>query len=505
MTPFNPIHRNLYRLLFTALFIIVKNTESHSGLLTSTLHTFEVYACDGETLKIKCPHSTMISIQFSQYGRQAPSHQRCPVESTDTNIWLKEDTNCLASTSLRVLFDSCQNKQSCEVLASTSTFRQDPCPFTSKYLKVKYKCSPSDFKNQTVCENDQLNIHCEQKSHRIAIYSVLYGRATTNTPKCLKNGAVYADCKSSSATEEVMKRCHGRNHCVIEAEEYVFGNPCPPGVQKYLSISYICVPKKILKDRLRHNGKNGFHRKKKRKKKPDKESSSIIPQTSTIVYKVLNTPSSPLFPVDNSNMYPADDAKQDLVRKGELLENPNKSSKGEVTQEKSHNSTVLCVNTTSKVSQGKDGAIGLVVDWFNSFYFLSQNEEKAVLYLVIGGCFGIICLLIVVVIKLIIRNKRQRNTKLDVTDPIHSNPPPPANHTDVPTMSRTDSVDRIEVVRFEPRGTFRNGDRYHPHSMRNVDSDDPFDMTVDQGSPFQRRGTLLSLDQNDRVINNYYG
>jgi hypothetical protein len=37
-----------------------------------------------------------------------------------------------------------------------------------------------------------------------------------------------------------MKRCHGRNHCVIEAEEYVFGNPCPPGVQKYLTLSYIC-------------------------------------------------------------------------------------------------------------------------------------------------------------------------------------------------------------------------------------------------------------------------
>ena len=63
------------------------------------------------------------------------------------------------------------------------------------------------------------------------------------------------------------------------------------------------MPKKILKDRLRHHGKNGFHRKKKRKKKPDKEeTSSIIPLlTSSAVYKVLNTPS----PVDNSNMYPA--------------------------------------------------------------------------------------------------------------------------------------------------------------------------------------------------------
>ena len=48
-----------------------------------------------------------------------------------------------------------------------------------------------DFKNITVCENQQINIRCE-RSQRIAIYSVLFGRATTNTPKCLKNGIGYA-------------------------------------------------------------------------------------------------------------------------------------------------------------------------------------------------------------------------------------------------------------------------------------------------------------------------
>jgi hypothetical protein len=51
-----------------------------------------------------------------------------------------------------------------------------------------------DFKNLTVCENDQLNIRCE-RSQRIAVYSVLYGRTTTNTPKCLTNGAIYAGIK----------------------------------------------------------------------------------------------------------------------------------------------------------------------------------------------------------------------------------------------------------------------------------------------------------------------
>jgi hypothetical protein len=62
------------------------------------------------------------------------------------------------------------------------------------------------------------------------------------------------------------------------------------------------VPKKILKDRLRHHGKNGFHRKrKKKKKKPDKtENIPSIPETSTFIEKVLNT----AVPVNN-NMYPA--------------------------------------------------------------------------------------------------------------------------------------------------------------------------------------------------------
>lgn len=499
--------RNLYRILFATLFVLFGYVESNSGLLTSTLHTFEVSACDEELLQIKCPVNTMVSIQFSQYGHQYPGYQECPIKKKNDNIWMHENSNCFATTSLRVLFDACQNKQSCQVLASTSTFRQDPCPFISKYLKVKYKCMPSDFRNVTVCENEQLNIRCE-RSQRIAVYSVLFGRTTTNTPKCLTNGIGYADCRSPTAMEEVMKRCHGRNHCVVEAEEYVFGQPCPPGVQKYLTIMYTCVPKKILKDRLRHNGKNGSHWKRKKKKTPDKnEVDFAIPETSTFE-KVLNTAA----PVNNNiNMYPADDAQQpEVIKKEEVKENPEKSSKKE---EKSNASTVLCINTTTQsvikpVGQEKDGAMGLVVDWFNSFNFLSKNEEKAVLYLVIGISFGVICLLIVVVIKLVIRNKLQRKTKLDVTDPVLSNPLPPGNHIEVPTMSRTESVDRIEVVRFEPRGTFRNGERYQRQSMRNLDQsvDVSFDSpNLDQGDPFQRRGTLLSLDQNDRTLNNYYG
>lgn len=37
-----------------------------------------------------------------------------------------------------------------------------------------------------------------------------------------------------------MKKCHGRNRCAIDVEEYVFGNPCPPAMPKYLRVIYTC-------------------------------------------------------------------------------------------------------------------------------------------------------------------------------------------------------------------------------------------------------------------------
>ena len=65
-----------------------------------------------------------------------------------------------------------------------------------------------------------------------------------------------------------------------------------------------------------------------------------------------------------------------MLNKGELIENPNKSSKKE-EDEKSNTSIVLCINTTTQTvksaGQGTDGAVGLVVDWFNSFYFISSR------------------------------------------------------------------------------------------------------------------------------------
>ena len=48
------------------------------ALLSGTLRTIQRAACDGETLTLRCPMGTAVSIQLAQYGRPAPGVSLCP-------------------------------------------------------------------------------------------------------------------------------------------------------------------------------------------------------------------------------------------------------------------------------------------------------------------------------------------------------------------------------------------------------------------------------------------
>nr|XP_022292393.1 protein eva-1 homolog C-like isoform X2 [Crassostrea virginica] len=352
-----------------------------------------------------------------------------------------------------VLFDLCQNRRECRVVASTNTFRQDPCPKTSKYLKVAYKCNPSDFSNVTVCDGKQMRLLC-QKPLKIVISDAVYGRMPQDTSLC--SGSIPADCQSDTAVEKVMKMCHGRNRCAIDVEEYVFGNPCPSSIPKYLKVIYTCVPKKILKHNLRHR--------KNRKKKGHTTAASVnitdIPKSST---------SKP-----NSDMYPKDQERQkeDIT----ISSTGNKDSKmdGNDTSHHCVNNTLAPPGAIVPSTSKKGSATGLVVDWLNTFNFFHKYKEKALLYMILGMCVGTIIFLLVIVIKLVIINKQKRRATLDVTDPAHSStqPPPLDNGPETPMLPREDSMDRINVVRFEPRRTIA-------------------------------RASLI--DNSDRTLNHYYG
>ena len=72
-------------------------------------------------MTMSCPAGMLVSIQFAQYGRQVPSTQMYPdpsIQADDPGYAIRlrsqalwEDTNCLATTSLKVslfsLFYAC--------------------------------------------------------------------------------------------------------------------------------------------------------------------------------------------------------------------------------------------------------------------------------------------------------------------------------------------------------------------------------------------------------------
>ncbi|KAL5009573.1 hypothetical protein ScPMuIL_011878 [Solemya velum] len=428
--------------------------------LLSTLTTFQEHVCEGNELVLDCPHGTIINIQFAQFGRQVSSHKMCPDPNIDryrsTYMLYKEDTNCLASTSLKVLLQKCQDKRYCTVLATTETFGQEPCSGTTKYLKVAFKCRPAEFSSETVCEGEQLNLYCD-KPQRLAIYNAFFGRSLLGSPDCHTSKPVQTECHSSGALHTVMKRCHGKRECVIEAEDYLFKNHCPAGVQKYLNIIYTCVKKRILKQWYRHSAtppgrsyKKKKHHHKLKDNPIDHETSSDIPKQSTHVFgNLINTKRQP-----SIDVYHADDALSNGSRPPASPQTNSDDMK--VLLDTKANLTLDCDNkTVVATGSTKEQHTRLFANWLNAFHFLGKNREKAILYMAIGVCLGLIIVLLAVVIKLMILNKRHRRAKLDVTEPTHSQHASPSNHLEAPVLERADSLDRIEVVRFSPRGTLR--------------------------------------------------
>ncbi|KAF1492943.1 hypothetical protein FQV08_0003757, partial [Pygoscelis antarcticus] len=213
-----------------------------AGYISQVLKNYTDHACDGEYVSLRCPHRTTISIQSSFYGRIVPSHQMCPSRYPHSYATLiKEDVACSVGTSLQKMLDECQDRRSCQFLVNSRLFGADPCPGTSKYLIVWYKCRPNEYKSKVACEDDKLRLSCK-KSMVIAIYSAIFGRTQGGSLECpYQNlGMPMIECQSATALQLMIKRCHGKRSCSIYASTYEFGDPCYPGIRKHLNVIYTC-------------------------------------------------------------------------------------------------------------------------------------------------------------------------------------------------------------------------------------------------------------------------
>ncbi|XP_017381613.1 protein eva-1 homolog C isoform X5 [Cebus imitator] len=235
----------LLRLFYCTVLVCSKEISAltdFSGYLTKLLQNHTAYACDGDYLNLQCPRHSTISVQSAFYGQD---YQMCSSQKPASQ---REDSlTCVAPTTFQKVLDECQNQRACHLLVNSRVFGPDLCPGSSKYLLVSFKCQPNELKNKTVCEDQELKLHCHE-SKFLNIYSATYGRRTQERDICSSEAEWLPpfDCLSYSALQVLSRRCYGKQRCKIVINNHHFGSPCLPGVKKYLTVTYACVPKNIL-------------------------------------------------------------------------------------------------------------------------------------------------------------------------------------------------------------------------------------------------------------------
>ncbi|XP_028272486.1 protein eva-1 homolog C isoform X2 [Parambassis ranga] len=241
--------RSVYLLL--PLLTVKMHTAQAAPDFSLYLHTIlknhTAHACEGDTLIIECPSRTSVAVLSAFYGRRVPNQHLCP--SANTNTTEEEDTECTSSVATEKVVSECQERRSCHIPVFSPVFGQDPCPLTSKYLLVSYKCQPEHHRTRLVCENERLRLMCKNQTV-LAIYSATFGHLLHGSPYCPQEPASHTDmeCLSPTALRKVSRRCHGRMNCSVLADAQTFGDPCFPGTRKHLRVSFTCVPRYLLED-----------------------------------------------------------------------------------------------------------------------------------------------------------------------------------------------------------------------------------------------------------------
>nr|XP_045245175.1 protein eva-1 homolog C isoform X7 [Macaca fascicularis] len=230
----------LLRLFYCTVLVCSKEISAlsdFSGYLTKLLQNHTTYACDGDYLNLQCPRHSTISVQSAFYGQD---YQMCSSQKPASQ---REDSlTCVAPTTFQKVLDECQNQRACHLLVNSRVFGPDLCPGSSKYLLVSFKCQPNELKNKTVCEDQELKLHCHE-SKFLNIYSATYGRRTQERDICSSEAERLPpfDCLSYSASQVLSRRCYGKQRCKIIVNNHHFGSPCLPGVKKYLTVTYACA------------------------------------------------------------------------------------------------------------------------------------------------------------------------------------------------------------------------------------------------------------------------
>uniref|UniRef100_A0A0R3RIA6 SUEL-type lectin domain-containing protein n=1 Tax=Elaeophora elaphi TaxID=1147741 RepID=A0A0R3RIA6_9BILA len=130
-----------------------------------------------------------------------------------------------------------------------SFFGTDPCPNTSKYLQISYKCKPVSFDEETFCEGSTMQLSCKQNK-RLVIYSAHYGRAVERRAMhCTPNIPISQDCMID-VLGQILYDCHAQAECTVLVNDEHFGKTgCGPEIMhKYLNLIFMCMNDEIFSE-----------------------------------------------------------------------------------------------------------------------------------------------------------------------------------------------------------------------------------------------------------------
>ncbi|KAM8898018.1 protein eva-1 homolog C isoform 2-T2 [Spinachia spinachia] len=211
-----------------------------SNYLSRIITSHSAQACDGQPLRLHCPRHSTISIQSAFYGSGV---------DPDPPPLTAHNHSCSAFTALQKLLSECQSHRDCQLPVNHLLFGQDPCPGSTKYLHVDYKCKPTEHKRHVVCEGETMTLRCKPPKLLI-IYAAAYGRSLGQTPTCpshLTRPPPF-ECLNHEAVQVVSESCYGKRKCAVAIGNQTFRDPCFPGTRKYLSVVYSCVPQSLLRE-----------------------------------------------------------------------------------------------------------------------------------------------------------------------------------------------------------------------------------------------------------------
>ncbi|XP_055004770.1 protein eva-1 homolog C isoform X2 [Boleophthalmus pectinirostris] len=236
-----------HSLFYLSLLLWVRRINGladFSNYLSRIITSHSTHACDGQPLRLYCPRHSTISIQSAFYGSGEAQLCQKPDSSHP-----HRNHSCSAFTALQKLLSECQSHRHCQLSVNHLLFGKDPCPGTTKYLHVDYKCKPTEHKQHVACDGESLVLRC--KSPKVLnIYAAVYGRGLGQSLTCPSNKTLphSFECLNHEVVHFVSKSCYNKQKCAVVVSNQTFRDPCFPGTRKYLSVLYSCVPQNLLRE-----------------------------------------------------------------------------------------------------------------------------------------------------------------------------------------------------------------------------------------------------------------